>query len=631
MPRDLETICLKCLQKDPRRRYSSAEALADDLERWLAGEPITSRPVGRWERTRMWARRRPAAAALITVCIIGSLTLLVGGFLYNRSLQQALSQLEARELTVRRHLYAYDLKAVQTAWDKGNMDRVHELLDAYRPKPGQADMRSFAWYHYWGLCREGVLTLRTAASQLVAYAPDGKTIATAGSTPHGAFEEGHGHICLWDAQTGQQRASRTGPQGNTRLLLFSPDSKTLVMANGKTLVLYDPQAFKELSALPQPGAITGLAFAKNHPEQLAVALSKAGADGAPPIGEVRLLNLRTGAARTVFTDPKNSPFHVVLQDFGSGATAGLIVDSPHAIALNADGTALAVSTSDRIVVLNPATGAERFRIASHIGRVTWSPDGTLLAVGALNGGDRDQVLLFDAMTGKERANLTTKGGTGYRWVGTQVAFAPDGQTLASARGAVVQLWDVAANKEKAVFQGPRNPISSLAFSPDGTRLAVAASYASARLGTELSAAATEAAADASEVRVWDVSAPSGPEIVSLPRSGPRKLAFTPDSRTLIVQQQSTDRVGVRGVREMPEGLEREFIVETKQRKGRRHDLDPAPDGPTARFGDTGRQPRRARHAATLPEDNQAVGRRVAERACDAQGLCRADPRRRVHA
>jgi tRNA A-37 threonylcarbamoyl transferase component Bud32/tetratricopeptide (TPR) repeat protein len=68
--RDLETICLKCLEKDPRRRYASASALADDLERWLNHEPIQARRSSRWERTLKWARRNPVPAGLLAVIIL---------------------------------------------------------------------------------------------------------------------------------------------------------------------------------------------------------------------------------------------------------------------------------------------------------------------------------------------------------------------------------------------------------------------------------------------------------------------------------------------------------------------------------------------------------------------------------
>jgi hypothetical protein len=95
--RDLETICLKCLQKEPHKRYASAAALADDLRRFLAGEPIEARPVSAAERLWRWGRRHPARAALLVVSLLLLLVVLGGGFWFTRRLQAELGRTEAAQ------------------------------------------------------------------------------------------------------------------------------------------------------------------------------------------------------------------------------------------------------------------------------------------------------------------------------------------------------------------------------------------------------------------------------------------------------------------------------------------------------------------------------------------------------
>jgi serine/threonine protein kinase/WD40 repeat protein len=176
VPRDLETIVQKAIEREPSHRYASASELADDLRRFVDDEPIRARRASYAERLARWGRRNPVLAALSGAVAVLGLVVICGLWYGNQSARRALKVQTAlrgeadaqtaearraaaaaadanRSLTsaqdsLRRILYAAQINLAQSAWDSGSPGRTLELLEATRPKPGEPDFRGFEWDYF---------------------------------------------------------------------------------------------------------------------------------------------------------------------------------------------------------------------------------------------------------------------------------------------------------------------------------------------------------------------------------------------------------------------------------------------------------------------------------------------------
>jgi hypothetical protein len=263
--RDLEAVCLKCLEKDPARRYGSAEALAEDLERWLRGEPIRARPTSARERFVKWANRRPAVSALLGAAA-GLLLAVIGVLAWGwqqaagrvraeaqartaaeeiaAALQERAEEAGRRVRTVKTHLA---LERVSTRLDQGRVESgLLWLLRAWEEAPeDEVALKQSLWRLLSGWSRELPAVPRVFLPdhgnvRVVTYSPDGKTFATAGVVKNSV----QGFVQRWDATTLKPVGEPlTFPRG-VRLLVYSPDGKKLLVGVDFQARLWDLETGK---------------------------------------------------------------------------------------------------------------------------------------------------------------------------------------------------------------------------------------------------------------------------------------------------------------------------------------------------------------------------------------------------
>jgi WD40 repeat protein len=218
--RDLETICLKCLEKEPNARFGSAEALADELERWLRQEPILARRASARERIGKWVKRKPALAGALATALALLAVIVIGAPIALWQINRALERAEAEGLNARRNSYASDMMVAQRAVEEGDVGRARDLLRSYIPKNGQSDFRGFEWYLFSGRCRgDEVATITTDKGNNwhLSVSPNDALLASGRN--------------IWNIRTG--RISLTLPT-NEEVVAFAPSGQTILLNDEKT-------------------------------------------------------------------------------------------------------------------------------------------------------------------------------------------------------------------------------------------------------------------------------------------------------------------------------------------------------------------------------------------------------------
>jgi WD40 repeat protein/tRNA A-37 threonylcarbamoyl transferase component Bud32 len=493
VPRDLETICLKCLRKEPAKRYASSAELADDLHRFLDGEPIHARPTPAWERAYKWVRRHPAWAALIGVTALATVVLFAVGVVYNARLQRALDRAEQQTEENRRNLVRVHVINGVHGMDEG--DGFSALLwftEALRMDEGRPDREKAHRLRIAAVLRQCPklvdLWAHQGAVRTVQVSPDGKSVLSAGddgarlwsfesdgssalhldagSLSRAFFDEGGqrivtasqaGEARVWERKTGKPVGPAVQHPGMSAAAL-NPVASILATAGGDGKVrLWAVPSGKPIATLAHPPAVADVAFSPNGRQ-----LISAGSDGTARIWntgdwQTSAQTLAHGGAVTRVIFSRDGQTLVTAGADGTakvwrastGETVGKPLKHDQAIndaAFNRDGSLLVTASEDGTARMwrlpEGEIQGQRLKHRSAVLHAAFSPDGRRVVTSS----DDNTAQVWDAVTGQPVSPPLWHAGTV-----NQAAWSPDGvRVVAGADDGVIRVWAAPAGARRGV-------------------------------------------------------------------------------------------------------------------------------------------------------------------------------------
>ena len=469
IPRDLETICLKCLQKQPSQRYATAAELADDLDRWRQHRPIRARRIGLIGRSWRLARRHPKTSMVAVVLI----AVAVAGLWEVRERARRNEEARRQAQALADDRFARDLAEGFDAWKKGLIERVRLILERYRPSPGAPDHRGFACRFLDRLVSidRPNFAFHLGAVYCAAYSPDGTVFATAGQDRT---------IQLRDSIHGEDAPDLNGHTNEVASVAFSPDGRLLVSASDDQSVrIWDLHAHREIATLlGHADEVVGALFTPDG-RRLISASRK---------GKVIVWDTDTWSPLHSFQAPNGprleglalSPDGTTLAIAGRGI---LLVDLPtgrqqtlaqpaardvNCLAFSHDGRLLAAAGPKQFVRLwrtaDWSLAARLEMDQDTIEGVTFSPDDRILAAV----GNQGVIHLIDPETTAFSSIVT---GHGHMWC---ILFRPDGRSLlTTGMDGAVRLWKLPLDDPRIAISLPTRSPVEIAFSPDGSEVTIA--------------------------------------------------------------------------------------------------------------------------------------------------------------